>query len=152
MANKKSAKGKKPAGRRTRMVLTRRPRLRKDPLAWGLLAGACTAVLILLSAMIRQYLGAVVTPGALLLWVLIAFVISYGTVGCFAFLVIQAASEASKNSVAHSPKQRHPGASAPGKPGISAWDAQVAAEAAAARELGATGPPEDREPDDVPKE
>lgn len=133
MANSKNVKGKQPPQRRTRMVRTRRPRLRKDPMAWAMLSGMGAAVAVLVAALARQYWGAMAAPPSLLLWVLIAFVLSYGVGGCFAFFVISVAKEA-RDRPAPPERVRRPPAGTPpaGTPEFSIQDAPAPAADAAA--------------------
>ena len=157
MANKKQAQSTPPRPR-TRMVLERPPRLRKDPLAWGMLAGGITAVIILLSALVRQYYGAVVTPASLLLWVFLAFVISYGLAGCFAFFVIRVAADSIEKPVARNRRTHSKGAAAskPLSPEALAALAQAGVDSAKLEQvLGAPGgkaPPSPPETGEAPQE
>ncbi len=80
-----------PANRRRQKSL----RLKRDPHAWALVIGAAVAVLTLLVALVRQYAGAVIVPANLIVWVLLAFVISYGAGGCFVYLIVSTVREES---------------------------------------------------------
>jgi hypothetical protein len=84
-----------PQGNRRRTVtrLKKPPRPRRDPHAWGLVIGVAVAVLTLLIALARQYGGAIMAPSHLAVWVLLAFVVSYGAGGCFVYLLMTTAKQ-----------------------------------------------------------